>query len=162
MRALPTLTPLDEQPSVFNQPTDDWNGIFTSELASIDGEQAGAEQQIGQIFPAMDPISSAIDALGAIMDQAGGALDLLTSDLNSVNFDSVILEYQGNEASLYNGFDSYSIDSSAIAAGLFNDIWNVASSIVNYALSQIYNVISYLTGLIYDLITKIDVLLQGG
>ena len=115
MRALPTLTPLDEQPSVFNQPTDDWNSIFTSEFMSIDGEQAGADQQIGQVFPAMDPISSSIDALGAIMDQAGGALDLLTTDLNGVNFDSVILEYQGNESALYAGMDSYSIDSLAIA-----------------------------------------------
>ena len=54
MRPLPDLTDLEQQPSVFQQGTDDWNSIFANEFAGMTGEQAGADHvlclmQVGRL-----------------------------------------------------------------------------------------------------------------
>lgn len=142
MRALPDLTDLPESPSVFTQGKDDWNSIFASEFQGMAAEQAGADQQSTAAYAGMDPISQSIDALGSALYAAGSVLDLLSGDLDAVNLDPIINDFQTQDAALESNLSGFTLDYNTISAGLFSDIYNLASEIVQVTISAFREVIA--------------------
>lgn len=132
MRPLPDLTALDQQPSVWDQSTDDWNGIFANEFSGIDAQQQAANQTSAQIFPAMDPISAGIDALSGALDTAGQILDLLSGDLDAVNLDPIITDYQAADLQLDSSLAGQSLDFTGAATALLSNIEVVSASVAQF------------------------------
>ena len=133
MRPLPQLDSLSESPSVFQQPTDDWNSIFAEDFTSMASQQSGADQQSNIIFPAMDPLSQAIDALGGILDDATSILGTLSGDLDLVDLVPQILEYQSSDTALATSLDSFTIDTTGISTFFAS----FATSLVDFMLNNI-------------------------
>lgn len=152
MRPLPDLTDLAESPSVFSQPTDDWNGIFASEFAGMGSEQAGADQQQAITNAGMDPISQGIDGLSSALTLAGDVLDLLSGDLDLVNLDPEIINFQQADSLLDSNLSNFTLDYNTIAGGLFSDIYNVASEVVQFAVDSVKEAIS----LIFEIINSMQ------
>jgi hypothetical protein len=161
MRALPDLAPLAESPSVWAQPTDDWNGIFANEFASSAGEQGFLDNTTPGVFAGMDPISQAIDGLSSALDLAGSVLDILSGDLDLVNLDPIILDYQNQDNLLDSGLSGFTLDYSAIALGFFKNIWDVADELVKYALVGIWDVIQQIIGDIETIFIELNHVLLG-
>lgn len=161
MRALPDLTPLDEQPAVWQQSTDDWNGIFANELAGIDSQQAAADQGSGDTNAAMAGISSDIDALSGALDAAGDVLDILSGDLDTVNLDPQIMNFQGADTALDNNLSNPVFDFTEAANFFFSFfetivtlIYQVASHVIQIIGQQleqaIANLMSQIAGMILN------------
>lgn len=151
MRPLLDLTPLDTQPAVWDQSTDDWNGIFANEFSGIDSQQAAADGESPALFAGMDPISSAIDGLSSALDLTGSVLDILSGDLDAVNLDPVITQFQGYDSALDNGLNNFAIDQGSILNGFLADLqplWQAVLYVVNEVVNAILAVIKQL----YDLI----------
>lgn len=120
MRPLPTLTDLTEQPSVFDQSTDDFNAAFANEFTGTSTQQAVLDQGTPEVLQAMDPISQAIDAIGSALDAAMSVLDLLSGDLDAVNLDPEILNFQAADKALDDSISNFTVSGSTIADGMTN------------------------------------------
>ena len=155
MRPLPQLDSLSESPSVFQQPTDDWNSIFAEDFTSMASQQSGADQQSNIIFPAMDPLSQAIDALGGILDDATSILGTLSGDLDLVDLVPQILEYQSTDAALANGLDSFSLDTSGASVFFANFATDILNFMINNVITPIVDFINMLVHLVNGLIDQV-------
>jgi hypothetical protein len=165
MRALPDLAPLAESPSVFAQPTDDWNGIFASEFASSAGEQGYLDGTTPGVFAGMDPISQAIDGLSSALDLAGDVLDLLSGDLDLVNLDPVILDYQTQDNLLEAGLNNFTIDQTSILNGFLADLqplWQAFLYVINEVWNALVGALNYVIALIEQILADISATGGGG
>ena len=151
MRPLADLTPLDTQPTVWDQSTDDWNGIFANEFAGIDSQQAAADGESPGLFAGMDPISSAIDGLSSALDLAGSVMDLLSGDLDAVNLDPIITEYQGYDSALDSGLNNFAIDQGSILNGFLSDLQPLWQAVL-YVVQEVINGLLALLAQLYQLI----------
>jgi hypothetical protein len=164
VRPLPDLTDLLQQPSVFNQSTDDFTLAFANEFAGIDSQQAAADQEAPAIFASMDPISAAIDALSSALDLAGSVLDLLSGDLDSVDLAPQILNFQGYDSALDSNLSSVTFDFTAAATSLFNAVETIAGGLFSEVYDFLLQFIQEATQEINFLdseITSLQLVLQG-
>ena len=151
MRPLPDLTDLAEQPSVFNQSTDDFTQTFASEFAGTDAQQAAADQQAPLIFASMDPISGAIDGVAAAVNLAGEALDILSGDLESVNLDPQILNFQANDLALDQSLTSTTFDFAPAAISLLTTFLDIGQGIINAIMNFLNTALTAIQSAINDL-----------
>ena len=139
MRPLPDLTDLVQSPSIFNQPTDDFNLAFASEFANSDAQQGALDAGTPGVYLAMDPLSSAIDALGNLINLGGAVLDLLSGDLNLVNLDPEILNFQALDAALDSNLQNPLFDFTAAADSLINSIVSAFLPVLTGLQNEIFN-----------------------
>lgn len=158
MRPLPDLAPLDQQPSVFSQPTDDWNGIFANEFAGTDSQQAASDQQIAQIYPAMDPISQTIDAIGGILDEGTSVLSLLSGDLDLVDLTPEIVNFQQADSLLDSNLSNPVFDFTAAAESLLGQMVTLILKGLQYLWDIVRSAIGFVLGAIEYLFEAIGIL----
>jgi len=149
MRPLPDLTDLVQSPSVFNQATDDFNLAFASDFANTGAQQATLDQGTPGVYAAMDPLSSAIDALGNLINLGGVVLDLLSGDLNLVNLDPEIINFQALDTALAASLDNPTFDFTDAAnsllnsiVGLFLPVFNQFANEINALAEDLYSVLA--------------------
>jgi hypothetical protein len=159
MRPLPDLADLPVQPSVFTQSKDDFNLAFANEFAGENSLQATADGETPAIFAGMDPISQAIDGLSGSLDAAGSVLDLLSGDLELVNLDPIIENFQAQDLALDSNLSNTTFDFTAGATAILNAIlnfgWQILQTVTDW-LQALWDFVRSAIAELEDRITEIQ------
>lgn len=151
MRPLPDLTALNPSPSVFDQSTDDWNSIFAEDFAGMASQQQAADAQSSTIFPAMDPINAAIDALGGLLNDATDILGLLSGDLNTVDLTPEITNFQAADSALDAGLSDVVFDFSGAVTAFINFATLLGQEIISVIVGMFEATLNFIQSEIADL-----------
>lgn len=156
MRPLPNLTDLAQQPAVFDQSTDDFTQTFASEFTGTDTQQSYLNQQTPDVYAGMDPISQAIDALGAAMNDAVSVFDVLSGDLDSVNLDPIISDFQSQDSALDGNISNLGFDLSAGATILMSAMFSVGNFFEQDVINKLGPTLQYLETSVEYLLNQVS------